>query len=266
MRNRTYTLPFLLAFFGTLGQAHAQHVSGVHRESIATTARLELLKQNDFAKVADGTVEQTNAFRESEGLSRLSVDPKLAATAEYFADYMARTDEYGHNADGKPPAERVREHDYDYCLVSENIAYLYSAQPLSADELTRRFVDGWKNSAGHRKNMLDADVIETGVAVARSEKSGYIYAVQMFGRPKDKAYEFKVDNRSGTTVSYTIDDETFELPPNYVRTHQRCRTAPVKFEWDEETEQSARTVHPGTGNTLVIGRGRDGQFTVERRR
>ncbi len=41
-----------------------------------------------------------------------------------------------------------------------------------------------------RKNMLAPEVTETGVAVARSGKTGRYYAVQMFGRPR-------VNGRSG---------------------------------------------------------------------
>ena len=46
--------------------------------------------------------------------------------------------------------------------------------------------------------MLDADATETGISVARSEHTGYYYAVQMFGRPKSDAIEFQISNRSST--------------------------------------------------------------------
>jgi uncharacterized protein YkwD len=50
-------------------------------------------------------------------------------TAQYFADYMARTDEYGHHADGRSPMERARRQGYAPCIVSENIAYRYTSDP-----------------------------------------------------------------------------------------------------------------------------------------
>ena len=98
-----------------------------------------------------------------------SPDENLAKTARYFADYMARTDNYGHTADGRQPSARATEHGYDYCVVAENIAYQFSSTSFETGELVDGFVEGWKQSPGHRKNILDDTVIDTGVAVAYSD-------------------------------------------------------------------------------------------------
>lgn len=101
--------------------------------------------------------------------------------------------------------------------------------------------------------MLDPDVTETGAAVARSDKSGYYYAVQMFGRPKSAAVEFKIDNRAGGTVEYAIGEQAFTLPPRYVRTHTRCRPAELTFRWPGE-KATPTTVKPAAGDRLVVTR------------
>jgi hypothetical protein len=90
--------------------------------------------------------------------------------------------------------------------------------------------------------MLDPDVVETGVAVARSDETGYWYAVQMFGRPASSAVEFKIANHSDAEVEYAIGDYTFQLPPRYTRTHTRCRSSSIRFDFpqgqgDDETVQ-----------------------------
>ena len=51
------------------------------------------------------------------------------------------------------------------------------------DKLAEDFVQGWKDSEGHRKNMADENMMHVGVAVARSPATGGYYAVQLFGRP-----------------------------------------------------------------------------------
>lgn len=43
-------------------------------------------------------------------LSPVDPNPKLTQTAQYFANYMARTNKYGHTADGSRPGERARKH------------------------------------------------------------------------------------------------------------------------------------------------------------
>lgn len=179
---------------------------------------------------AELIVKQTNEFRRSEDLEAVEGDAQLAETAGYFADYMAKTDRYGHTADGSRPSGRATRFGYEYCLISENIAYQYSSQGFATEELAMRFVTGWKESPGHRKNMLEPAVTQTGVAVAQSSNTGYWYAVQMFGRPKSKAIEFTITNRSSASVSYTIDERKFALPPRYSRTHTRCRESKVDIE------------------------------------
>jgi hypothetical protein len=156
---------------------------------------------------------------------------------------MATTDRYGHDADGRRPSERVQRFGYDYCLVAENIGYQYNSTGFTTEELAPRFVEGWKNSLPHRQNMLDPDVHEIGVAVARSENTGYWYGVQILGRPKSAAIEFQIENRSDAAVEYTVDGRTFPLPPRYARTHLRCRPAKVAFGFREQSVEPVNGSH-----------------------
>src|SRR5262249_1237480 len=142
---------------------------------------------------------------------------------------MAKTGKYGHTADDSRPADRVGKHGYEYCIVLENIAYQFRSTGFTTAMLASAFVDGWTKSAGHRKNMLDPDVTETGVAVAASADTGYWYAVQIFGRPKAQAIEFAVKNRADVEVEYQVGTESFTLPAHYTRTHQYCRPPAVTF-------------------------------------
>ena len=136
----------------------------------------------DPEQVAALAVQLTNEFRSQEGKQAVVVNAKLLAAARYFAGYLAKTGKFSHEADGSNPAARAKQHGYDYCIVSENIAYEFSSTGFATRELAQGFVEGWKSSPGHRKNMLDPDVTETGVAVVAG-KPGHYYAAQIFGRP-----------------------------------------------------------------------------------
>jgi uncharacterized protein YkwD len=126
-------------------------------------------------------VEATNDFRSAEGRGRLRVDARLAAAAQGFADYMARHDRLDHEADGRKPGERARKAGYVWCQIAENIAYEFRSSGFETRELAEALVDDWKGSAGHRRNMLERNVVDIGVAVARSPQTGRWYAVQLFG-------------------------------------------------------------------------------------
>jgi uncharacterized protein YkwD len=136
----------------------------------------------DIVAVERAIVEGTNRFRHEQGVGSVRPDSMLDRTAHEFAEYLARTDRFDHEADGRTPAIRARAHGYDYCLVAENIAYQFDSRGFTTPVLARELVEGWKDSPGHRRNMLDARAVDTGVAVVQSRHSGRFYAVQMFGR------------------------------------------------------------------------------------
>jgi len=204
----------------------------------------------------------TNAFRKREHRAELKASPRLAETARDFAAFMARTDKYGHDADGSQPAERVKNHGYEYCAVAENIACEFSSEGFTTNELARGFLEGWKKSPGHRKNMLDPEVVEVGMAVAHSEDSDKYYAVQVFARPRSAAFSFDIVNETGSTIEYQLGDETLTLETRYTRTHEVCRPAALKFAW-KDTEGKPETFQPGRGDRFVIT-GEQGTFRVKR--
>lgn len=181
----------------------------------------------ELPEAAEQIIALSRAFRQQQERSAVEIDPHLTETARYFAQYMAKTNQYGHQADGQRPSQRAKAHGYDYCMVSENIGYLFSTQPLAADELARRFVEGWKESPKHRENMLEPAVTQIGAAVAQSQASGYYFAVQMLGRPESAAIRFELTNQTQTVLRYRLGEQWLELPPGYTRLHQRCQTGEV---------------------------------------
>jgi hypothetical protein len=177
---------------------------------------------------------------------------------------MAKAYKYGHRADGHQPWERARMHGYDYCLVSENIAYRYNASGFTSEELAAAFFDGWKNSTEHRKNLLDADVTQIGVAISRNKDTGYYFAVQMFGRPKSQIIEFRITNQTSATFKYKVDGDEFALPPAYNRAHSRCRQPKVQIALaDPQQGAPVREFFPRHGDECRIVRGAEGRVQLE---
>ncbi|MBO0700591.1 MAG: CAP domain-containing protein [Zavarzinella sp.] len=244
---RRFPIPFLITAW-LLGPVAGFAQSAQHEDvEVIETAppRNPDEKKPDLAAVTKAIVEQTNAFRKSEKRPEVAINAKLVDAARGFAEYMAKTGRYGHTADGSNPGERAAKEKYEYCIVLENIAYAFRSEGFTSEELTKTFVEGWQKSPGHRKNMLDPDVTETGVAVARSEKTGHYFAVQMFGRPKSQAIKFQLANRTEKEVSYKVGDKEFKLPAQYVRTHELCRPAEMTF-------GEAEAVKPETGSRFAV--------------
>ena len=216
----------------------------------------------DLEEVARRVHDATNEFRASQGRPALARDAKLHDAAREFARYMARTGRYGHTADGREPAERVRAHGYDYCMVLENIAYQYSSADFESAELARRLVEGWKASPGHRRNMLERDATAGAVAVARSGREPRYYAVHVFARPASAALRFQVRNESGERVRYRVGARDFALAPRVVRTHELCGPGELAFELGGERKAPPR-FRPRDGDRFVVAQ-RRGSVSVTR--
>lgn len=244
--------------------AFGQVIDEEHSESVVPGVKAGKLAQApDLAEAARLIFERVNQFRQQERRTKLALNPKLSETAQAFAEYMAKTNRFSHTADGNRPANRARAHGYDYCIIAENIAYQYSSGGFTPQELARGFFDSWVNSPEHKKNMLDPDVTETGIGVARSDDTGYYYAVQLFGRPRSRSVRFQIANRSDATVDYKIGNRTYHLPPRYTMTHEQCRPGPVQFRWPDAAGQEPESVTPDNRAKYVIVRDQDGHFAVE---
>jgi uncharacterized protein YkwD len=219
----------------------------------------------DLSRVSDLIIRLANEFRKQEGRREVKGNAKLAETVRYFADYMASTDKYGYTADGDQPSERAKKHGYQFCVIAENITYEYKSTRFTTEELAKGFFEGWKKSPEHRKNMLDSDVTETGVAVARSNKTGHYYAVQMFGRPESDHIKFQITNRSGLAVKYEAAGEKFLLPPDYSRTHTQCRSTELSFLGPEkensDQKNAVQKIIPQNGDRYAVVR--DGSGKVQ---
>ena len=200
----------------------------------------------DSEVVSHLIIEQTNQFRQSEGLAKLGDNEVLAKTALKFAQYMAHTDRYGHTADGRRPSERAQEQGYEYCQVAENIAYFFATEGFETRELAEDAVTSWKNSPGHRENMLKPYVTETGVGIAQSKKTGTYYAVQLFGRPKSAMIEFTIANKSKADLDYQLGEQQYSLPPSYRRQHEIC--LPIELKGSAEETGTI----PASGNHYQI--------------
>lgn len=215
----------------------------------------------DLQRTAREIVESTNRFRREQGLAPVDPDPVLTETARRFAEYMARTGRFGHEADGSRPADRAERQGYEICLLSENIAYQFDSRGFTAEGLASKTVAGWKESPGHRRNMVEPHVTGTGVGVARSSGNGRYYAVQLFGRPKSESIRFTIANEAATAASYRLDGERFELPPRYRRTHEQCR--PVELTFDPSGGRKGKTVRPGDGDAFAVVSGDDGGLSLK---
>jgi uncharacterized protein YkwD len=131
-----------------------------------------------IATIVDTLYMLTNRERTRANLTPLRRSAELSRAAELQAEQMASAEKLAHEVPGaRYPtlASRLKLVGYAYRSSGENVAEGYTSGAA--------LMASWMTSPPHRANILSAKYTETGVGMARS-KSGRVYSVQVFGRPK----------------------------------------------------------------------------------
>jgi uncharacterized protein YkwD len=117
-----------------------------------------------------------NSERQRQGLPALVYNAQLDRMAKIQAENMAYFQKMAHTIhESQLPTlgDRARYVAYPFGRLAENVAMGYPNAETA--------VQGWMNSSGHRHNILDSTVEETGIGIARSSAGG-LYYCQVFGR------------------------------------------------------------------------------------
>ena len=191
-------------------------------------------KPSFTASTRDQVVDQINNFRQRSARPPVVVNPELQSAAQSFADYMARTAVFSHNADGQQPSNRAVQAGYESMMVTENIAY-----QGSTGNLAQQLVNMWIGSPGHYANLMRHDLTETGVGVAQSPYNGQYYAVQLFGRPASNRFQVQVKNATPESQSYKLGQHEYSVAPNATRTHSLGRKSELTLAVAEKPEADA---------------------------
>ena len=111
----------------------------------------------------------TNIERAKYGLSPLTLDGNLSRVAQEKAEDMKRNHYFSHTSPTYgSPFDMMKSYGISYRYAAENIAM--------GHQTPQAVVQGWMNSEGHRKNILNANYNKLGVGYVESGK----YWVQMF--------------------------------------------------------------------------------------
>ena len=210
----------------------------------------------DLPAVEVTIVEETNVFRRQNKLGELRRNPRLDEAARRYARYLAQSGRFSHSADGRQPADRIKAAGYRFCQVAENLALNLDTRGFRSRQLAELVVTGWKNSPGHRRNMLVKEMTEIGVAVARATPEHRYLSVQLFGRPDSLKFQFEVRNDSRANVTYEYAGRKVALPARAKITHTTCSPGFIRF----DNVYGSNKPYP---TTLRLPAAADEQFVIQ---
>lgn len=107
----------------------------------------------------------------------LAMESALLCAARVHSLDMAERGFFGHdNPDGEGPFDRMRRAGYRFSAAGENIA--------AGQSTPQMVVQGWMDSAGHCRNIMNADYTELGVGYVQTDTAEFShYWTQVFGEP-----------------------------------------------------------------------------------
>jgi hypothetical protein len=136
-----------------------------------------------------------NEHRRVNGRAPLQMSQTLGAAAEHHAWDMALTATHSHTmSDGTTWSANIRNHDYSFLNIGENIAWGYtSAQAV---------FNAWKSSSGHNSAMLTSGFRAIGLSLVEYTLNGHFDTnwVNTFGGTFDQPAVFCGSGVTATTA------------------------------------------------------------------
>ncbi len=196
----------------------------------------------DLTKI--NLIEMANTARQSCGFQPLKENPVLSQAAYLKAEDMIEKGYFAHySPEGTTPWYWLEKSGYNYSSAGENLAIGFSE--------SEQVHIAWMNSSSHKKNILNPNYQEIGIAVLRGNFQGSQTAlvVQYFGNPK-------------TAIQVPSEAPVIEVLP--VEEEVVAETAKAEEEEildEEEEEVSAETFVSGPREVISAATGEEVEKT-----
>jgi len=140
----------------------------------------EVLKLTNEARAAGHNCDKEGNFGPT---TPLKMQPQLRCSSRLHSKYMAETGDFNHTqtATMLDPFARMKAAGYQFRTAGENIA--------AGQQTPKAVVDGWLDSDGHCRNIMDPGFTEIGVGYVVSKPGTGLggratpYWTQNFGKP-----------------------------------------------------------------------------------
>ena len=205
---------------------------------LAVVPFLFYLPQTDFFAdlTKSGLFELSNSARNHLGIGPLNENPTLDTAAYLKAKHMMENGYFAHySPDGVTPWYWLEISGYGYRMAGENLAigFLESDQVHSA----------WMDSSTHKKNILNPEFQEMGIAVVKDNFQGKetTLVVQFFGTPRTIIPIVPVEETVQPPIVPVEEPEAEEPEAEEPETEEPEEVIEIAGEEEEEIETPVAT-------------------------
>lgn len=149
----------------------------------------------------------TNVFRDQNGRADLVRDGAIDRVAQAWAESMLAKSHHGSRHDALVHNGNFFSQMPQSGLsgAGENIAYACGFGGVKANAAT--MMSGWKESDGHRRNMLRGSFTRIGVGFAYEAASDCAFAVQDFGTYSGSFTDVPANHQFSAQIEWLVDQE-----------------------------------------------------------
>jgi uncharacterized protein YkwD len=168
MRRTTFRRLCLVLLVGVVAVAASPVAAAPGAHSTASTTAFITASQYSPDSQECAMLSQINAYRKANGKASLRLSRTLGAAAEHHSRDMAAHNYFGHTLyNGTTWIQNIANHGYPSSNTyrGENIAAGYSSAASTFNQ--------WKNSSGHRANMLNGTFKAIGIGRAYNSSARY---------------------------------------------------------------------------------------------
>ncbi|MDO8240357.1 MAG: CAP domain-containing protein [Candidatus Moranbacteria bacterium] len=207
---------------------HLKNIKKIEKSIVASIVMSSLMlfavsmnvEANDIS--AESVLKELNGARNAYGLNFLIKNDQLSAAAQAKLDDMLANNYFQHTSpSGVDPWHWLDENGYVYAVAGENLAMDFRTAEAQQK--------AWMESPTHRKNILNANFQEVGVAVGQGIISGKLttITVQEFGTRKN----FPVLARESAE---TQGESATEISTGKILGAQKVKLASIGSEFNTE--------------------------------
>ncbi|MCH4240134.1 MAG: CAP domain-containing protein [Oscillospiraceae bacterium] len=145
-----------------------------HSSSVQSSSAVSAQTSSGYAAFQNEVLTLVNQQRTANGLRALSANAQLMKTATLKSEDMAKLNYFDHTSPTYgSPFDMMKQFGISYRTAGENIA-MGQTSP-------EQVMNGWMNSEGHRKNILNAAFTQIGIGIAQNANGQYIWTQQFIG-------------------------------------------------------------------------------------
>jgi len=140
-------------------------------------------------------IDLSNLVRAEQGLDKLDTDKQLMQAARHKAKAIIEEQTFSHTLGNRRFSSWIKQAGYEYNYVGENLAIDFATESGA--------INAWLASPTHRKNLLNPEFTEIGVAILedRFQDRETTLIVQVFGKPLEPATASRSNQQVAGTSS-----------------------------------------------------------------